>query len=64
MPARDIANSSALYSVSFVLGTVQGGIDITKSGGFCATPDDYEDANFDYCTINKFNFAALATGGL
>ncbi|MBQ6313576.1 prepilin-type N-terminal cleavage/methylation domain-containing protein [Candidatus Saccharibacteria bacterium] len=64
MPARDIANSSALYSVSFVLGTVQGGIDITKSGGFCATPDDYEDANFDYCAINKFNFAALATGGL
>lgn len=62
MPARDEADSSALYSVSFILGTVQGGINIKKSGGFCATSGEYE--NFDYCAINKFNFAVLATGGL
>lgn len=64
VPARDKMNSSALYSVSFILGTVQGGINIKKSGGFCATPGEYEGENFDYCAINKFNFAVLATGGL
>ena len=56
-----------LYAVSFILGTVQGGINIDNNGSnFCATPEDYErdeDENFDYCAINKFNFAAQATGG-
>lgn len=63
-PATSNADHNIFYSVSFILGTVQGGININASGNFCATPEDYpEVANFDYCSINKFNFAAQATGG-
>ena len=62
-PAESVAKNNLFYSVSFILGTIQGGINITKSGNFCATPDDYGIENFDYCAINKFNFAAQAVGG-
>ena len=35
-----------------------------SSGNFCKTPESFEsDENFDYCAINKFNFAAQAIGG-
>ncbi len=60
-PAKNEANTM-FYSVSFILGTVQGGIDVMSSGNFCATPSEYE-SNFDYCAINKFNFAVQANGG-
>lgn len=62
-PTESVANNTLFYAVSFVLGTIQGGADIKKTGNFCATPDDYEIENFDYCAINKFNFAVEATGG-
>ena len=61
-PVSSAAINSVFYTVSFILGTVQGGVDITASGNFCATPNDYKDENFDYCAINKFNFAARAIG--
>ncbi len=61
-PAKSSAGDSLFYSVSFILGTVRGGININASGDFCAPPNDYE-GDFDYCAINKFNFAAQATGG-
>ncbi len=61
-PADSVALNSLFYSVSFVLGTAQGGINVAASGNFCSTPNDYVDQNFDYCAINKFNFAARATG--
>ena len=53
------------YYVSFILGTIQGGINVNAVGNFCTTPEGYSSAieNFNYCAINKFNFAALATGG-
>ena len=56
---------NAYYFSSFVLGTVQGGINIGASGNFCTTPEgiNSEVENLDYCAINKFNFAALAVGG-
>ena len=56
---------NAYYFSSFVLGTVQGGINIGASGNFCAAPEgiNSEVENLDYCAINKFNFAALAVGG-
>lgn len=60
-PAANGVNA-AFYAVSFILGTVQGGINVMSNGNFCATPDEY-DSNFDYCAINKFNFAAQANGG-
>ncbi len=61
-PAHNSANTAQLYSMSFILGTVQGGINIKASGNFCATPDEYTIENFDYCAINKFNIAVQANG--
>lgn len=56
---------SSYYYGSFILGTIRGGIDIVASGNFCSAPEGYNESveNIDYCAINKFNFAALATGG-
>ena len=56
---------NAYYYTSFVLGTVQGGVNINVAGNTCATPEgNYKTVeNLDYCAINKFNFAALASGG-
>lgn len=67
VPATNAMNNNMYYSISFVLGTLQGGANVTQTGNFCATPDG-EDSNsgvenFDYCAINKFNFAAEAVGG-
>ena len=61
-PASDSSDRTAFYTGSFILGTLQGGINVKATGNFCKTPEDY-DENFDYCAINKFNFAAQATGG-
>ena len=53
------------YYSSFILGTVQGGINVNSNNDYCKAPEDYSGLiqNFDYCAINKFNFAALANGG-
>ena len=58
------SKDTAFYTVSFILGTIQGGININTIGNACATPKGYNSgiANFDYCAINKFNFAAWAGG--
>ena len=58
-------DKNAYYYTSFVLGTIQGGVNVNAKGNYCATPDGYNKAveQLDYCAINKFNFAALATGG-
>ncbi len=60
-PAGNDLIHSLFYSVSFILGTPRGGINVNAAGDFCKPPEDY-DSNFDYCAINKFNFAAQATG--
>ena len=60
-PAVSTENNSVFYAVSFILGTVEGGINITSSGSSCKAPNDYE-SNLDYCAINEFSFAARATG--
>jgi Tfp pilus assembly protein PilE len=64
-PAMGGNLKTMLYSASFVLGTIQGGINVQTSGNYCATPEGAESdvENFDYCAINKFNFAAQTTGG-
>ena len=61
-PAEGGEMNNIFYAVSFILGTVQGGINVKTAGNFCATPNDYENENFDYCAINKFNFAVQANG--
>ncbi|MBR3138691.1 hypothetical protein IKG38_01615 [Candidatus Saccharibacteria bacterium] len=60
IPAESKSSQNLFYSVSFILGTVQGGINIKASGNFCATQGELE--NMDFCAINKFNFAVQATG--
>lgn len=65
-PAINATVNNTYYSVSFVLGTLQGGADVTAQGSYCATPEGLDNStieNFDYCAINKFNFAAQAIGG-
>jgi hypothetical protein len=56
---------SSFYQISFILGTIHGGINVQSSGDYCATPEGYnsEVENFDYCAINKFSFSAQAIGG-
>ncbi len=65
-PAINASRNNMFYSVSFVLGTILGGANVTRAGNYCATPEGVDNAeieNFDYCAINKFNFAAQASGG-
>lgn len=61
-PASDTSARSIFYSGSFILATIRGGIDINASGDYCTTPDDYSNEDFEYCAINKFNFAIQASG--
>jgi hypothetical protein len=63
-PSESTSQRNMLYSVSFILGTVGGGANIMENGKSCKTPADYENEfeNFDYCAINKFNFAMQAGG--
>ncbi|MBQ6461677.1 hypothetical protein IJJ36_04640 [Candidatus Saccharibacteria bacterium] len=63
-PVESPSGSNAFYSVSFILGTITGGINVKAQGNACATPADYENENFDYCAINKFNFAVQVNGGI
>ena len=60
VPASNDLNAM-FYSMSFILGTVQGGINVMSNGNFCTAPEGFN-SNFDYCAINKFNFAAQANG--
>ena len=65
-PAVNAGMNNIYYSVSFVLGTLQGGADVAAQGNYCAAPEELKNSaieNFDYCAINKFNFAAQAVGG-
>lgn len=57
-PAVSSTQKNMFYSASFILGTIDGGINITAHGKSCAAPSDYETENYDYCSINKFSFAA------
>lgn len=61
-PAQSTTQKNAFYSVSFILGTLNGGINIKATDKKCATPNDYAVENYDYCAINKFNFAVQANG--
>ena len=63
-PAYHVGTGHALYPISFILGTLGGGVDITVPGNFCTEKPDNLKTDFNYCSINKFNFAARATGGL
>ena len=60
-PAVNASGNVSFYSMSFILGTVQGGVNVMANGNFCKAPAEANE-NFNYCAINKFNFAAQAIG--
>ena len=61
-PVESTTRKNLFYSVSFILGTTRGGINIKAKGKSCKTPTEYDVEYFDYCAINKFNFAVQAGG--
>jgi len=63
-PAVGKSRSNTFYWGSFILGTTQGGVNVLQDGNYCTPPEGYSSyENFDYCSINKFNFAVQAIGG-
>ena len=60
-PARVGAGERLLFSGSFILGTINSGVDIMSSSNFCEAPT-YFDSDFSYCAINKFNFTIQTSG--
>ena len=61
-PAESTTQKNMFYAVSFILGTVKGGVNIMTPGRSCEPPSNYDIDNFDYCAINKFSFAMQASG--
>lgn len=52
-------------SGTFILGTKTGGINIARGGDYCDVTDgslQSLSSDFNYCAINKFNFAARTAG--
>lgn len=62
-PAISTTGDNVFYSATFILGTVHNGVNIAVNGSACATPNDYDGGNYNYCAINKFNFAMQVNGG-
>ena len=56
--AYDVNTQHAYVSGSFILGTVNGGIDITSNTNFCTDIPDGITTDFNYCAINKFSFGS------
>ncbi len=57
IPAVNANENLSLYSVSFILGTTTGGVDVTANNNFCSTPvggTNYTNS----CAINVFSFVA------
>lgn len=55
----------SFYSATFILATIRGGVDIQTSGDFCDVDSSETlglSSDFNYCAVNKFNFAMRATG--
>lgn len=60
-PAIAKSSNHALYSASFILGTLSSGINIMTESNYCQTPSNYK-LDFNYCAVNRFNFSAMANG--
>ena len=61
---QSVTTKQAFVSISFILATLKGGVNIKANGDFCQGSDvsEYNDYDFDYCAVNKFNFS-VRTGG-
>lgn len=72
--SQDSVTLRTYMSGTFVLATLRGSVDIMRSGDYCSTggltADGEQDtgslnnlgSEFNYCAINKFNFAARTAG--
>lgn len=72
--SQDAVTLRTYMSGTFILATLRGDVDITRSGDYCSLAGTTEDgesdtsslnnlgAEFNYCAINKFNFAARTAG--
>jgi len=58
--------SQIFYSVTFILATLRGGVNILSNGDYCDVNSGHSVSglshDFNYCAVNKFNFAIRATG--
>jgi hypothetical protein len=64
-------SGKGLYDVSFVIGTMRGGINVNSSSNYCsnnyggsddATQVAYADASISYCAVNRFEFVVRQSG--
>ncbi len=62
-PAQSSNSNQALYNISFILGSAVGGVNVLVNSDNCAPPSSYN-SNFDYCSVNKFNFSVRSVGSL
>lgn len=61
-PAQEKYSKRLFFSGYFVLATINSGVSLMTNGNYCVPPPNVE-TSIDYCSINKFNFAARAIGG-
>lgn len=61
-PAQSEISHNIFFAGSFILASIAGGPNIKAASNYCITPDDYANEDFNYCSINKFNFAIQANG--
>lgn len=61
-PGRHNLTGHAFYTGTFILASLQGDVDIMADNNYCTAPPESYISEFTYCAINKFNFAAQATG--
>ena len=60
---QDSVSLRSFYSGTFILATLTGDVNIKSEGDYCNPADDQSLAgDFNYCAVNKFNFAAQASG--
>ena len=60
-PAQYDVTNKLFFSGSFILGTINGGVNIMTSSNYCESPNTFN-SDFSYCAINKFNFGTQASG--
>lgn len=67
--SQDTVTLRAFMSGTFILATTEGNVSITRSGDYCDVNVHTESSttgdlgsHFNYCGINKFNFAARTAG--
>ena len=61
-PSLDTKTKRLFYSVSFVLATLEGGVDVTATGNYCSVGNKKTMENLTNCAINQFKFSAQTKG--